>query len=182
MTAVPATTTSTLRATHRRVVGARRNPSPAHDGVAAHTATLITGALQFSHPPSHLAPSRGRHHDDTTTTLTAPHVRCAAIDQGPTFAVFQACVCLPCPCINISLLAAVVPPTAQESKPKPRRLVRGSCTMALPVPWCLSRRRNELSSPEGGKATRTHKGRAGRRGPSAAPRKQERFHFTYCTA
>ena len=54
--------------------------------------------------------------------------------------------------------------------------------MALPVPWCLSRRRNELSSPEGGKATRTHKGRAGRRGPSAAPRKQERFHFTYCTA
>ena len=44
---------------------------------------------------------------------------------GPPFAVFQACVCLPCPCINISLLAAVVPPTAQESKPKPRRLVRG---------------------------------------------------------
>ena len=101
---------------------------------------------------------------------------------GPTFAVFQARVRLPCPCINISLLVAVVSPTAQESKPKPRRLVRGSCTMALPVPWCLSRRRNELSSPEGGKATRTHKGRAGRRGPSAAPRQQEQFHFTYCTA
>ena len=51
--------------------------------------------------------------------------------------------------------------------------------MALPVPWCLSRRRNELSSPEGGKATRTHKGRAGRRGPGAAPLKQERFHLIY---
>ena len=60
------------------------------------------------------------------------------------------------------------------------RQVRGSCTMALPVPWCLSRRQYYPSSPPGGEATRDAGGRAGRRGPRAARVNQNWFH--YCTA
>jgi hypothetical protein len=140
-----------------------------NDSAIARAATLITGALRyFLSPPSHpLAPSRGQH------DFTAPHAFYAGVDQGPTFfAVFQAVSVFHAHALIFPYsLWLSLQPLKSRSRNQPRRLVRGSCTMALPVPWCLSRRRNDPPpSPEGGKATRTHTGRVGRRGPCAAPR------------
>ena len=101
---------------------------------------------QFFPPSLPIGTEQGGH------VSTAPHACCAGIDQGLSLDDLRERVCLPCPCFltlpDYTLSGG--PPHRARGSDETGRLVGGSCTMALPVPWCLPRRLRYISEPQRG--------------------------------
>ncbi len=77
--------------------------------------------------------------------------------------------------LNIALLLAVDPPYRSRGSDETERPVGGSCTMALPVPWCLPRRLRYLRAQKGVGSPQRLRGE--RTAAAPAPRALTRIGF-----